>query len=310
VESESSPPALGEALPQPPLWLRSLCRLPQGVLYGLCGALVFIVRYALRYRVRVARENLRACFPDWSKAQLRQVLNEHYRRQGEVLAEALKLGTFSGADLASHMEFTGYEPIHEQLQAGRSLLLLTSHQCNWEWLVQANERELGVPIFAAYKPAHSAAAERAMLWLRGRFGVHMVPGKRLLRTVARQRHNVHVVGMMADQVPTSSGGRLWLSFLGRETAFFPGPAEIARVCKYTSYFVGMQRIGRGRYRTRVAPIATAGEAIDTATFTARYAAQIEIEVRAAPADWTWTHRRWKLIRGAGEALSGPITPAD
>jgi len=274
------------------------------VLYGLCGVLVFIARYGLRYRVRVARENLRSCFPEWTDAQLQQVLNEHYRGLGEVLAESLKLGSFTGTELLQRMEFDGYEVIREQLRAGQSLLLMTSHQCNWEWLVQATALELGVPVFAAYKPPHGAAADRATLWLRGRFGVHMVPGKRLMRAVARQRHSVHVVGMMADQVPTSSGGRLWLTFLGRETAFFPGPAEIARVCKYTSYFVGLHRIARGRYCTRVAPLTIAGEPIDTATFTARYAAQIEIEVRAAPADWAWTHRRWKLTRGADEALLG------
>lgn len=275
----------------------------------MCGALVFIVRYLLRYRVGVARENLRACFPGWTEAQLQQVLDAHYRHQGEVLAEALKLGVFSSAELLERIEFAGYDTIREQLRAGQSLLLLTSHQCNWEWLVQANACELGIPIFAAYKPPHSAAADRATLWLRGRFGVHMVPGKRMLRTVARARNTVHVVGMMADQVPTSSGGRVWLSFLGRDTAFFPGPAEIARVCKYTTYFVGMQRISRGHYRTRVAPIATAAEAIDTAAFTARYAAQIEEEVRAAPADWAWTHRRWKLKRGADEALVSANPPA-
>lgn len=301
---DSAPPsaALGEPLPKPPLWLRAVCGLPLGLLYRLCGAIVFIVRYGLRYRVRVARENLRACFPEWPEARLQQVLNEHFRHQGEVLAEALKLGTFSGTDLAQRVDFVGYEPILEHLRSGQALLLLTSHQCNWEWLVQANVSELGVPIFAAYKPPHGAAADRATLWLRGRLGVHMVPGKRLLRTVARQRHNVHVVGMMADQVPTSSGGRVWLTFLGRDTAFFPGPAEIARVCKYTTYFVGMHRIARGRYRTRVAPIATALEPIDTGTFMARYAAQIEMDVRAAPADWAWTHRRWKLTRTADEAL--------
>ena len=308
VDAAPSPAAPGEPLPKPPFWLRALCALPLGSLYGLCGAIVFIVRYGLRYRVQVARENLRGCFPEWNEAQLRRVVNEHYRHQGEVLAEALKLGTFSAAELLGRVEISGFEPIREQLRAGQSLLLLTSHQCNWEWLLQAAAIDMGVPVFAAYKPPHGAVADRIALWLRGRFGVHMVPGKRLLRVAARQRTSVHVIGMLADQVPTSSGGRVWLRFFGRETAFFPGPAEIARVCKYTTYFVGLQRLSRGHYRTRVAPIARAAEPMDAAQFMARYAAQIEIDVRAAPADWGWTHRRWKLNRGADEPVSGSAPP--
>ncbi|MGA3158865.1 MAG: hypothetical protein ABSE43_14950 [Steroidobacteraceae bacterium] len=310
MDSTPTPAAPGDSLPKPPFWLYALCQLPLGLLYGVCAVLIFIVRYGLRYRVRVARENLRGCFPEWSEAQLAQVVNLHYRHQGEVLAEALKLGTFSGPELLAHVEISGFEPIRAQLRAGHSLLLLTSHQCNWEWLLQAATIHMGVPVFAAYKPPHGAAADRAVQWLRGRLGVHMVAGKRLLRSVARQRNSTHVVGMLADQVPTSSGGRVWVTFLGRETAFFPGPAEIARVCKYSTYFVGLQRIGRGRYRTRVAPIATPAEPLDAANFMARYAAQIEIDVRAAPADWGWTHRRWKLTRGTDEPLLGPITPAN
>jgi Kdo2-lipid IVA lauroyltransferase/acyltransferase len=135
-----------------------------------------------------------------------------------------------------------------------------------------------------------------------------VAGKRLLRTLARQRGRAHIVGIVADQAPTSSGGRVWLNFLGRDTAFFPGPAEIARVCKYATFFVGVRRLARGRYCTRVAPIAEAGEAIGTLAFTARYAAQMEIEIRAAPANWAWTHRRWKLVHAAAEAQSAPNPP--
>jgi KDO2-lipid IV(A) lauroyltransferase len=103
---------------------------------------------------------------------------------------------------------------------------------------------------------------------------------------------------------------LWLRFLGRDTAFFPGPAEIARICQYATYFVGMQRIARGRYRTRVALIAQPGEALDTREFTARYAAQIEMDIRASPADWAWTHRRWKLTRRADEVVAELTPPAN
>jgi len=310
VESVPSAAAPGDSLPEPPLWLRGLCRLPLPLLYGLCGVLVFIARYGVRYRVQVARENLRACFPDWSELRLRRVLNQHFRCQGEVLAEALKLGSFAAADLVGRLEFSGFEPIHAQLRAGQSVLALTAHQGNWEWLLQGTVHELGVPVYAAYKPPHSAAADRAVRWLRGRLGVHLVPGKRLLRTLARQRGRAHIVGMVADQAPTSSGGRLWLRFLGRDTAFFPGPAEIARICGYATYFVGLQRTARGRYRTRVAPIAQPGEALDILEFTARYAAQIEMEIRNAPADWAWTHRRWKLTRRADEVVAELPPPAN
>jgi KDO2-lipid IV(A) lauroyltransferase len=308
MAAQSSPAGADALLPRPPWWLSALCHVPLPLLYGLGAVLSLIARYVVRYRVRVARENLRGCFPEWPEARLRQVLNAHYRSLGQVLAEAIKLGNYTGAEIVERMQFSGFEPVLEELRAGQAVLVASSHLGNWEWLLQAAVFELGVPIYGAYKPPRSEAADRLVRWLRGRLGVHLIPAKRLLRVLARQRGSVHVVGIVADQVPTSSGGRLWLRFLGRETAFFPGPAEIARICRYSSYYVSPQRMARGRYRTRVARIAQAGETLDTVEFTARYAAQLEMDIRAAPESWAWTHRRWKLKRAEGEPLAEAREP--
>ncbi|HMD58863.1 MAG TPA: hypothetical protein VKG66_03690, partial [Steroidobacteraceae bacterium] len=239
--------------------LRLIGSLPLPVLYAVGALLALIVRYGLRYRVGVARENLSGCFPRWSAAEVQRVLNEHYRRQGELAAEILKLAAIGRENLRARIRYIDFAPVHAHLAAGQSVLLLTSHQCNWEWLLQTTAMEAGAPFLAAYKPPTSAAADRSLLRLRGRFGVQMFAAKRLLRELARQRRRTHAVGMMADQMPTSSAGRVWLNFLGRETAFFPGPAEIARICGYPTYFVGMRRVRRGFYESRIEPIAMAGE---------------------------------------------------
>jgi KDO2-lipid IV(A) lauroyltransferase len=135
----------------------------------------------------------------------------------------------------------------------------------------------------------------------------MIPGKRLLREALRHRDVPHVIGMVADQAPTSSAGRVWLRFLGRDTAFFPGPAEVARLGGYRAYFLALRRVRRGVYEVRFEPLAAAGENLDVPAFTARYAARLEAQIRAFPADWAWTHRRWKLQPPA-EAAGPPAAP--
>jgi KDO2-lipid IV(A) lauroyltransferase len=134
-----------------------------------------------------------------------------------------------------------------------------------------------------------------MLAVRSRFGAWLVPAKRLLRELARQRGHAHVIGMVADQMPTSSAGRVWLEFLGRPTAFFPGPGEIARLGGYRSFVMAQRRLGPGRYAADCLPLAEASEVLSVAEYTGRYAAQLELLVRAHPEDWAWTHRRWKLV---------------
>ena len=53
--------------------------------------------------------------------------------------------------------------------------------------------------------------------------------------------------MVADQEPTTSEHKHWTRFLNRETAFYMGAEEIARVTRYPAFFVGMRRVSRGFY---------------------------------------------------------------
>jgi KDO2-lipid IV(A) lauroyltransferase len=279
---------------KPAWWLRALGRLPLPLMYAMAGFLAWLLRDVFRYRVRVARDNLRRALPELGEGGQRQVLRRHYGALAEVLFELPRVAVMSAAELRDRVHMPDMPAVHAELARGRPVLVVTAHQCNWEWLLQALALDLGVAFLAAYKPPHSPGADRLMLALRGRFGVRMVPGKRLLREVVRYRGQPHTIGMVADQMPTSSAGRVWLKFLGRDTAFFPGPAEVARLGAYSAFFLALRRVRRGYYEVRFEPLAVAGDQLDVPTFTARYAARLEAGIRAHPADWAWTHRRWKL----------------
>jgi KDO2-lipid IV(A) lauroyltransferase len=279
-------------------------------MYALATLSAFLMRDVLRYRVRVARDNLRRALPELSETERRRILRRHYQVFAEALFELPRVAVMSPAELRARVTVAGVDTVHAEYALGRSTLLLIGHQCNWEWLLQATALAVGVPFLAAYKPPHSAYADRLMLGLRGRFGVRMVPGKRLLREVLRWRGTAHAVGMVADQMPTSSPGRVWLRFMGRETAFFPGPGEIARAAGYSAYFMPLRRVRRGHYESGFVQLVAAGERLEVAEFTARYAAQLEAMIRACPEDWAWTHRRWKLQPPADTPAppSPPVQP--
>jgi KDO2-lipid IV(A) lauroyltransferase len=134
--------------------------------------------------------------------------------------------------------------------------------------------------------------------IRTRFGAHLVPAKELLADLLQRRHIVRGIAMLADQEPTTSDHKHWVRFLGRDTAFYMGPEQMARATRYGALFVALRRTSRGNYEVEFMPLAGAGEQLAPGEFTSRYAWLVEQEIRAAPGDWTWGHRRWKLQRGA------------
>jgi len=291
MEQPSNPPPI-------PSWLRLLSRLPLPVLYALGSVLVFLVHRVLRMRLRVIRENITSCFPDLSRREINRMVSAHYRQFGEMFAEVVKGSTLSKSEFIDRVRVLNLSVPQDLLAQGRPVLLVASHQGNWEWVLQALALQLGYPLDVGYKPIKSPWVEAAFDAVRRRFGAHLVPAKDLLPNLLQRRHIVRGIAILADQSPTTSDHKHWMQFLGRDTAFYTGPEQIARATRYAAVFVAMRRIARGHYEIEFSELADAGEQLPPGEFTNRYAKLVEREVLAAPTDWTWGHRRWKLKRDA------------
>jgi KDO2-lipid IV(A) lauroyltransferase len=154
--------------------------------------------------------------------------------------------------------------------------------------------QLGYRVDAAYKPLVNPWAEREMLAIRTRFGSRLIAAKGLLPDIIKHRKDVRAIAMVADQEPTTSEHKHWTRFLNRDTAFYMGAEEIARVTRYPVFFIAMKRVKRGYYEITIKPLAPGGEALATGELTERYAKLCEEQIRDAPPDWPWSHKRWRL----------------
>ncbi|HTV50790.1 MAG TPA: lysophospholipid acyltransferase family protein [Steroidobacteraceae bacterium] len=298
-ESDAHSPA---PLPRP---LAALSRLPLSLLYA-CGACVAVLAHrVLRYRVGVVRDNLAGAFPQLEPRARRVLERTYYRRLGELAAEVLKAPTLAPQELTARVRLAGLERLRAELAAGRCVLVVAAHQCNWEWLLLGLSLQLGYPLEAAYKPLHHARGERWMQSLRTRFGSRLVPAKELLTSILRRREP-RVIAMVADQEPVTSEYKWWTRFLNRSTAFYMGPEKIAQVTRFAVFFAAMRRLERGRYAVTFEPLAAAREVLPAGALTERYARAVEAQISAAPADWTWSHRRWKLRRPVYAAAADPL----
>jgi KDO2-lipid IV(A) lauroyltransferase len=275
--------------------LRLIARLPLGVLYAFGGVLYFAVFRVAKFRVPMIEGNLAKAFPELSEVERARLADAYCRNIADVAMEVLKAFAISPADLRERVRLEGLAPVRERLSAGQPVMLVTAHHCNWEWLLQALSLDLGFPMHAIYKPMKTPWAERAFYWMRTRFGGHLTPAKQIVPEILRKRGEVRAIAMLGDQVPTSSPTKYWTRFLTQDTAFYMGAEEIARAVGYPVYAVEMRRLARGRYAAEIVPLADRGDGLETPKeVTRRYAQRLEAHVRAHPADWFWSHNRWKL----------------
>src|ERR1700683_1594082 len=274
--------------------LKLLSRLPWAALYAFAALLYFLAYYVVRHRDHVIREQLEKVFPALGTAEREALHKQFLRNFCDVSIELLKSVSMSADDMRSRMRVINGELARQYLDAGQSLMFMTSHLCNWEWLLHGVTLQLGYPVDAAYKPLHDQWAERLMLKIRSRFGARLVPAKELLADFLKRRGIVRALAMNADQAPVSTDKRYWTQFLGQDTAFYVGADQIARATRLPVLYVSMRRIRRGYYEADLQPLWDGREATEPHTVAERYARACEIDVLKSPADWLWSYRRWRL----------------
>ena len=274
--------------------IKFFSRLPMRALYAFASFLYLLAFYVVRHRQMVIRGQIDTVFPDLSGAEREAIHKQFLRNFCDVMVEVLKSVSMTEAGMRAQVQIVNIDVARRYLDAGQSLMFVTSHLCNWEWLLHGVALHLGYPVDAAYKPLRDQWAERLMLSIRSRFGARLVPAKDLLRDFLRRRGMVRAVAMNADQAPVATDKRYWTQFLGQDTAFYIGAEQIARATRLPVIYAGMRRIRRGYYEVELKPLWDGREATDPNTVTERYARACEIDVLKSPADWLWSYRRWRL----------------
>jgi KDO2-lipid IV(A) lauroyltransferase len=274
--------------------IKFFSRLPMRALYVFSTFLYLLAFYVVKHRHQVIREQIEKVFPESSGAEREAIHKRFLKNYCDVLVEVLKSVSMSDAGMRAHVGIVNLELARSHLDAGRSVMFVTSHLCNWEWLLHGVTLQLGYPVDAAYKPLHDQWAERLMLGIRSRFGARLVPAKELLADFLRRRTIVRAVAMNADQAPVSTDQRYWTLFLGQDTAFYIGAEQIARATRLPILYAAMRRRERGFYEVEFKSLWDGRERTVPNTVTERYARACETDVLKAPADWLWSYRRWRL----------------
>jgi KDO2-lipid IV(A) lauroyltransferase len=272
--------------------LRGLSRLPLSALYRLSDAAFFIVYRIVRLRRSVARDNLRRSFPDAAPEELDRILQRCYRNQCDVAFESLKLITMSADEIRDRMR-ANLEIGHQLFERRQSAIFVLGHCGNWEWAIPY--AVLSFPealIHVVYHPIRHAGFDALVRSVRTRFGGLLTPLDQAPRAIVRLRNELAATFLVADQRAHSRNPH-WTQFLGQQTAFLQGPERLARSLGVPVVYVEVKRVERGRYAVTLEWLCEDPTAVPAGEVTERFAQRLEQQIRKAPDDWLWLHRRWR-----------------
>lgn len=290
------------------LFIRFLSSLPFWALYILSDLLVFIIYHVVGYRKKVVMSNLAKSFPDSTEAQRSKIAKDFYKNLCDLLVETIKGLSVSKESLLDRVAVKGGEHLMKALAEGHSVMALTSHLCNWEWMLLTLAAHTGGPTVAVYQKLKDPWGEELMKSIRTRFGSKAVDRGKIIRQMVAWRKEPKLYGMVADQSPKANENvpYYWKMFMNQETVFQRGPAVLAPKLQMAVMYLRMERLSRGRYQITIQPMRYPpfDSTKEDTSILSDYARYLEEDLQRQPANWLWSHKRWKQQRPKGVPIHG------
>ncbi len=266
--------------------------LPLWLLYRLSDLAAWVLCHVVRYRRDVVYQNLQQSLPELSADSRAFLLRRFYRRFTDNWVETIKLLTLSPSQLQKRV--SGNFELYAQLQAqGKPVQMVLGHFYNWEWLNASMSLRQSMPFICVYMPISSGYMDRLFRQTRSRFGAHLMKATTLNKDIIPWRRKQYVIGLVADQSPSSPDHAFWRWFLHQPTAFVTGPERNAQVFQQVVVYVSISQPRRGYYHFECKLMPAEVTVAQTGAVTNWVANQIASDMATNPSLYLWSHRRWK-----------------
>jgi len=274
--------------------------IPLWMLYLIGDLLSALARYL--YRGKEVLDSLRLAFPEKSEEELKKIRRQYYRNLMSVVAEVLKTTRLSKEQLRKRVNFVNSEVIKREFEQNRSIIAFAAHFCNWEWIIHAVSLHTPFTLDPIYKVQANPVLNQFIYDIRAKFGGVPIPKKNAIRNILKNKDKVRAIGFAADQRPFEKGAKVWLNFLNLETAFFPGTVALPYISQFPCYYMKIVRVKRGYYDIEAVKLGEPQFEKNDPSILKNYAKEIEKQIHEHPADWLWSHKRWKYKRASDEEL--------
>jgi KDO2-lipid IV(A) lauroyltransferase len=283
---------LGYILTYSLIWLLHL--MPERILFLLSDLLYFLMFYVVGYRKKVVYDNLQKAFPEYGKAEVREVAKKFYHHLSDLFLESSLIHFYSEKKILKRMTFKNLDLLTNILDSGKQVMAVLGHYGNWEYLL-AIGMLTGYPLVGIYKPLGNKYFDRMIQRSRKSFGGIVIPMEKIARKLIEfnSKEESATTIFLGDQRPVFSQIQYWTKFLGQDTPVYLGAEKLAKKLDAAVVFIKVRKKSRGRYEAEFELITENPRELESHTITDAHVRILEDLIREAPEYWLWSHRRWK-----------------
>ncbi|MDR1113089.1 MAG: lysophospholipid acyltransferase family protein [Bacteroidales bacterium] len=277
------------------LLLYPLSLLPMWALYGLAYLFYLVANYLIGYRKQVIINNLTKSFPEKSEQELRRIRWRYYRHLAQLAAEMLKMLTMSRKMLRKRYYCRNAELVNYYFEQGKSVILMSSHYNNWEWMVLSLEEQFQHHGIGIGKANSNKTFELLINRARTRYGTEVVFADTVRDTFQHyeSQHIPVTYMMLSDQSPNNIDKSYKTWFLHQPSGLIYGAEYFAKKYDLPVFYYQVIKDKTGYYHIDMELITENPQDTAYGEIIEKYVQLLEKTICQKPEYWLWSHRRWK-----------------
>lgn len=259
----------------------------------LLGLLMYFLDVPHR---RLARRNLKFCYPDWTRHRIGELNKEIFKNTGITLLEIWQMAFFSREQLLSAVKnVRGMEHLVSALKQKRGAVMISAHLANWELGFVHGGCYFGWPVTGVARHIRFPWLDRWFYRLRTRFGNKIIFKKRALPEMRKILRKGEILALTIDQSRHKQA--IEIMFFGRRATATPAAALLAMRCRSPVIPSFCSREPDGSLTIHIAPPLkmeqTGDLRADLRINTQKMVDAMEAMIRRYPEHWIWFQRPWK-----------------
>jgi len=278
-----------------PTWLglallRMTCLLPHRLRLGVGAAIGRLGHAISPHRRAITRRNLALAFPDMDAVERNRLAKAHFEALGMSLIE-MGLGRWASNDaLLAMTTISGAEHIKNTLADGYGVILLSAHFTALE--ISGRVLSLNCPPFDAVYRRFRSDFTTEILASGREVSARSVIEKNDIKRMIRSLRDGVPVWYAPDQSYHLKQSAL-LPFFGVPAMTNTATGTLAKLGKAKAVPFFPRRLPDGSYELTVLPPLRDVPSGDPVEDTRRYVDALEAQIRKAPEQYYWVHRKFK-----------------
>ena len=123
------------------LIIRIFSLLPLSLLYGIADYIIYpLVRYVVRYRLKLVRKNIRLSFPEKSEDERNAIVDAFYRHFTDILVEIIYGYRVSDEEMRQRVVFENMDVLEDLARKKHGVIAYLGHVGNWEWIADVGKQ--------------------------------------------------------------------------------------------------------------------------------------------------------------------------